>query len=164
MTDEEWLKAAKVLQDTFPHTPVGVKTWFQLLRDLDGAAVLAAIIHLCRTTEAFPSVAAIRKLAEPKPLDAADAWGEFIAAIKRVGYTGTPQWSSPVVGQVVEQLGGWLHVCQTMQTEHEPTWRAQFRRAFEATAERAHRDQTFTALGMGAAGPALASGETEALA
>lgn len=160
MTLEEWAKAAQVLQDTYPHTPVGAKTWFQLLRDLDGAAVLAAIIHLCRTTEAFPSVAAIRKLAEPKRADASDAWGEFIGAVSTVGYVGKPQWSNPVIGQVVTQLGGWSHICQTMQAEDEPTWRAQFRRAYEASAERIHRDQTFTALGMAPTVPALGSGET----
>lgn len=158
MTFDEWKQASKVLQDTFPHTPVGAGTWFDLLRDLDGAAVLAAIIHLCRTTEAFPSVAAIRKLAEPKHLDQGDGWAEVMAAVSSVGYMGTPQWSHPAIEAGVRALGGWKSICQSEIDEH-PTMRAQFRRAFEAAAERTRRDQTFIALGVAPTPQALSSGQ-----
>lgn len=156
LTAQQWAQCVLILRSVYKTTfrldAADLDIWYRMLCDLPGDHVQAAVMHMARTTEAFPSIAEIRKWAEAGSSgDSTAAWGEFIVAVSRYGYTNTPIWTDPRMEKVVHSLGGWQHICQTMLVEDEPTWRAQFRRAYEAIAERDRRDRTFAALGI--AGP-----------
>lgn len=165
MTPEEWASCVLALRSYYPTSfkldATGVGLWYDDLKHLPGIMVTAAIKTMAARTPAFPSLSEILQLADPQP-GPDEAWGEFIAALGRHGYCGTPEWSDPVIPKVVHQLGGWVHVCQTMLIADLPTWRAQFRRAYEATAQRMKRDEAFLALGAPLAPKALPSGEEAA--
>jgi hypothetical protein len=168
VTKSEWKACAALLATFYPHsfkiegdgdetsaaTQRGhavMQAWFDVLGDLDGMRVLAAIKHMARTQPAFPSVADIVRHAECGNVSAVTAWGEVMKAVGTIGYLGNPDWSDERIGAAVTALGGWQVICQ-MPTKDAPTARAQFRQAFEAAAEIESRRQTFARLGV-ATGP-----------
>lgn len=64
-----------------------------------------------------------------------EAWEEVLNAIRRVGYTGQPAWSHPLIEQAVSRMGGWRLLCH-MTIEETGTQRAQFRTVYESCASR----------------------------
>lgn len=78
MTNTEWAKCVLVLRAvygaSFKLDAEGQVIWFGLLADLPGDRVIDAVKHMAKSTPAFPSVAEIRRLAEPAPADPGDAW------------------------------------------------------------------------------------------
>lgn len=164
MTPKEWIGCLRVLRAAYPTSlkldDDAIDVWFTLLEDLPGDRVLAAIVHMTKTTRAFPSVAEIREHAEggsSKP-DHGAAWGELLEQIRRVGQypvyrlgqriEPVPQFRDPLLEEVVKRLGGWVHICQTMTTDDQTTWFAQFRNVYNETHARARRDGTFAGLGL----------------
>ena len=161
MTKKEWAACVVALKGFYPTSfrldedAIGI--WFSALEDLPGPVVQAAIIHMAKTTRAFPSIAEIREYATPKQ-DHGQAWGEVMREVQRVGHYPVmvngqlqqpdPQFSDPLTYQAVQALGGWVNLCQTMLVDDVPTWRAQFRRVYEAAADRQAREQTFQQLGI----------------
>lgn len=152
MTREVWVRCLLILRASYATSmkldDAGAEVWFEMLKDLPGEKVVAAVMHMCKTTKAFPSIAEIREHAlgdEGKP-DHTRAWGEFVEAIRRVGYMGKPEFSDPALVETVKRLGGWSHICTTMLVEHEPTWRAQFRAAYTDAHAALSRSKTFEGL------------------
>lgn len=152
MTPKEWAECVLVLRSAYPHSfrldDAGIDVWFELLCDLQGAAVQAAVVHMARSTKAFPSVAEIRQHATPSHGDYGAAWGELMDQIRREGYCGSPVFSDPLLPEVVKRLGGWQPLCEAMRVADEPTWRAQFRGIYQELAACTSRDETFAALGL----------------
>lgn len=151
MTSEEWAQCVLVLRATYTTSikldADAITVWFELLKDLPGASVKAAIVHMAKTTKAFPSVAEIRQLAEAEKKDYSAAWAELIGQIQREGYCGTPRFQDPLLMKVVERLGGWKYICQTMTESNTTTYRAQFRDIYTGVATRNDRNHTFASLG-----------------
>lgn len=152
MTKEEWAACAAMLATFYPHSfklesKEAVKLWFDELKDLPGERVHAAIKHMVRSQTAFPSVADIRRLAEPPKISWGEGWAEVMKAVGEVGMYGAPTWSDPAIGRAVEALGGWEAICQTPNRDH-PALRAHFRAELESALADGHREATFAQLGV----------------
>lgn len=191
MTDAEFAVVAEALSYTYPHSfklradrngqgetqaeiDRKLEFWFQMLEDLPGERVIAAVKHMCQTQRAFPSIADIRALARPvkEPIE---AWAEVMAAYgesgapehqryipapreveTRDGYVAggeknytlaEPRWSSPEVEKALTAIGG-LMAIKTQKPGGMETLRAQFLKAYAAFVHTDKRQQTFEALGL----------------
>jgi hypothetical protein len=168
VTDLEWLACVNVLRHTYGQSfkldADGIEVWGELLADLPGERVRAAVVHLCRTVRAFPSVADLRAFAEPQQVDAAEAWGlacRWAATVQNgTRYQAGDVIPAPgletlpfAVARAVRALGGATAI-NARTYDDEMTMRAHFFRAYEGAKKSAAHDETFAALGVGDEGPA----------
>lgn len=88
MTPQQWAKCVLVLRSaygaSFKLDEEGVVVWFEMLRDLDGARVLAAVERMVKSQKAFPSIADIRALAEPEK-NPGEVWAEVLRVVLETG-------------------------------------------------------------------------------
>lgn len=146
MTNTEWAKCVIVLRAIYTHTfkldADAISVWFDLLEDLPGERVINAIRHMAKTQPAFPSVADIRKLAEPTPADVGEAWRQ---ACEYVGLLSLgPRWHDgqpqplpalePWIQGALEAVGA--DAIRNRTSETEGTLRAHFMRFYEARLKR----------------------------
>ena len=134
------LRAISGAYPTFELTDDRVSIYVKLLADLDADALIAACQQHIATSKFPPTVAELREACTHLTRSAlpawADAWGEVLEAIRRVGYLGQPSFSHPLIAQAVQGMGGWKVMCQ-MEIGETSTWRAQFRDVYNAYASRA---------------------------
>jgi hypothetical protein len=158
MTFEEWSKLSLILAGTYDQSfgvnELKLETWFRLLEDLPGSAVEAAVLHLCKTKAAFPSVAEIRALAEGRGEDEGTlAWKEVSEKAHRLVYptfVGTPdgprpvpvEWDDPLVPLALDAVGGALAYMQC-EADSAGVLRKHFYTAYKALKEKAQLAQTF---------------------
>lgn len=137
------LRAISGAYPTFELTDDRVSIYVKLLADLDAEALIAACQQHIATSKFPPTVAELREacasLTRPALPAWADAWGEVLDAIRRVGYLGRPSFSHPLITQAVQGMGGWKLLC-AMEISETATQRAQFRDMYNAYAGRAARD------------------------
>lgn len=111
----------------------------RLLADLPDEVLEAAVLHVIASVKlygrALHQVAEIREAANtliaaaegtPK---AHEAWGEVMAAIRRVGAYRVPEFSNPLIDRCVYAIGGWVYLCTSDDTLMSD--RAQFIKAYE---------------------------------
>jgi hypothetical protein len=100
-----------------------VEAYAARVTDLPAAETTAAIEHLIRTSDDFPSIAALRAEAQERVLNIPsvdDAYNEISAGIRHHGrYQPQPQWSSPFLRRIVAAHGGWTQMCQADVTRQE---------------------------------------------
>lgn len=121
-----------------------LEVWQSDLADLP-ADLLTMACRNYRERGIFPpSIAEIRssavslmRQASPADQDWNDAYAELQRAIRRVGYTGTPEWTNPALAQTVATMGGWWAVCQN--EDPEGVFRAQFRDTYTIVIARMER-------------------------
>ena len=134
------LRAISGAYPTFELTDDRVSIYVKLLADLDAEALIAATQQHIATSKFPPTVAELREacasLTRPALPAWADAWGEVLEAIRRVGYLGQPSFSHPLITQAVQGMGGWKLLC-AMEISETATQRAQFRDVYNAYASRA---------------------------
>ena len=134
------LRAISGAYPTFELTDDRVSIYVKLLADLDAEALIAATQQHIATSKFPPTVAELREacasLTRPALPAWADAWGEVLEAIRRVGYLGQPSFSHPLITQAVHSMGGWKLLC-AMEISETATQRAQFRDVYNAYASRA---------------------------
>ena len=134
------LRAISGAYPTFELTDDRVSIYVKLLADLDAEALIAACQQHIATSKFPPTVAELREacasLTRPALPAWADAWGEVLDAIRRVGYLGRPSFSHPLITQAVQGMGGWKMLC-AMEISETATQRAQFRDVYNAYATRA---------------------------
>jgi hypothetical protein len=124
-----------------------VAAWLPLLADLPADVVAAALNQAAAEGGEFaPPPGRLRHrvivAASPPAPDEGQAWGELLTAIGRCGHTGIPAWSHPALDAVVQQLGGWQHICRTFTTASEVADRAHFSRFYRAAVDRHRLDPT----------------------
>lgn len=159
MTPEEWARCVLVLRSVYTHSfkldKEGIAVWFELLKDLPGPHVLAAVTHMAKTREAFPNVAEIRQFAEGRTDDeAALAWKEvqdkahyLLSPLWRDGQEVPVTWSDPKVPKALDAVGGARAYCES-KSDDLPAFRAHFYRAFQALAEKESLLGTYAQLGI----------------
>lgn len=160
MTNIEWAKCVLVLRGAYANTfrldADGLVVWFDQLHDLPGDQVLAAIQHMIKTKTAFPSIADIRRLAEPPAPDPASAWVKACKWVSDIGlgpkFVGgeaqpLPELE-PAIAAAVEAVG--IEAIRMRQPEVEGVLRAHFAKAYEARVEVERRQSA----GLLAAAPA----------
>ena len=118
-TNEEILSVLTLVVAAYPSAEPKAETIQVYLKLLSGIPARnleqAALLHISHS-HFFPTIAelleAVRDVqtaAEHIPL-AAEAWGEVAEQIRRVGHSGKPQFSHPLVSQAVRCLG-WQTLC-----------------------------------------------------
>jgi len=119
-----------------------IASWWALLSDVPPDQFLRAAIEHSRASTFPPTPAELRKLAlrpEQEGLTAEDAWSEVIGEIRRVGWCGKPQWSTPQAERAAAALGSWRTLCSQTSNELAAN-RAHFFRLYSAFAGRAERE------------------------
>ena len=113
--------------------------WEKSLSDIPYDIAEKALIKVLATSKFFPTIAEIREAAaditQPRTIDAIEAWGLVIKAIRRYGsYRESEAIASfpEDVAQMVKRFG-WRELCLN---ENPDTLRAQFRMAWETQSKR----------------------------
>lgn len=164
MTLEGWARVVKLWSDVWPERPLpssSVETWFELLRDVDDDAALAAIATWARDPDrSWPplSPGELRAVADPDEGDWVAALGELTRQVRSEGAYGRPDLSESLATYVAS-MGGWRALCARWDPT-DPATRAQFRDHFQTVRRRARRDRA-AALPRGIL-PALSQGEADA--
>jgi hypothetical protein len=113
--------------------------WEKSLADIPYEIAEKAVIKVLSTSKFFPTLAEIREataqITQPRTIDAIEAWGLILQAIRKYGYysEGDAMRSLPEdVAQMVKHFT-WRELCLS---ENPETIRAQFRMAWETKSKR----------------------------
>jgi hypothetical protein len=111
------------------------------LGDLPLEAVQRAVVEALRTESKMPAPADLRRsvlahMVEEIP-DADRAWNEVRRAFGTHGRSRVPEWSHPIIQDVVDALGGWGRLCMSSDVIGD---RIQFGRVYDRTVARAERE------------------------
>lgn len=144
---DEVRKAMAVALACYPHVALSEQTveiWCRLFAEIPAKALEAAVLdYISRAHEFFPAPGVIREKAleflEPwGELTAPEAWAEVRRKMSSVGAYGEPDFTTPVIEQAVEAVGGWRYLC--MSEDIVPD-RARFLQAFETIQKRQRDDK-----------------------
>jgi len=121
------------------------RAYHRFLSDLPYEVLARAVEQVGSESEFFPPASRLRQVAfqllewaDELP-SAYDAWGEIQRSFATHGlYRGAPQWSHPLIGEVLQRVGGYANLCRS---ENSAADRSQFIRAYEDQLKR-HRDKT----------------------
>lgn len=121
--------------------------YMEAVSDLDQEQVLDTLKSWLRTNKGFPHPADIRAKVMPElnPEDnAQDAANLAIACVSRYGYT-NPEKARASMGElawaVVHRMGGWQHLCETLNNQNEGMFRAQIRNLAEVVSKKSKRGE-----------------------
>lgn len=143
----EWLSAVAVLKSVYttanflPDEMV-VKTWYELLKDLDFNQVTATVNKYVMINKFPPTIADIREGCidiVSGPIDWGKGWDEVLKAIKEHGsYHPKEALESmtPITRKAVERIG-FINICMSENISVE---RANFRMLYEEYAKRERQD------------------------
>lgn len=126
----------------YPNAQVTVETiavYDRLLSDIPPSELQTVVDQCVATCKFLPTVAEIRDkwnsltaaLGQPS---AAEAWGEVLKEIRRVGWIGAPEFANPAIAQVVKMMG-WRELCSS---ENVVADRAHFMRMYDQVIERSN--------------------------
>lgn len=100
-------------------TDATIALYVQHLDDIDDRVLSKAVDELLVRSKFFPSIADIRErcalvvLGDTLPPDVSVAWGEVWKAVTSEGRFYRPQWSHPMIGLALEEVGGYYEVCMS---------------------------------------------------
>lgn len=156
MNKQEILKAVAPLQLAFKGNldDARMRLYVEMLSDIPPQILSAAVKKIIMTNRFLPSIAEIRETAYgikgtisgTAAPDESEAWGEVVKAIQSVGYYGNPKFSHEAITAAVNNIG-WQDICMT-PNEGTNTLRAQFRRAYQLTAQRQKDNRDNAVLGI----------------
>lgn len=142
MTQEENLRLAVLLKaaaDMYgrpPLTQEGLRLFALTIQDYSWAQVERAIAEHIRTSPYFPKpadvVAAIEGTAEGR---AAEAWVLVLKGIDRHGSYQSVSFGNPATHYAIQQMGGWVRLCDTLTDRDIPFRAKDFTRLY-VTGER----------------------------
>jgi hypothetical protein len=113
--------------------------WEKALSDIPYEVAENALISVLSTSKFFPTIADIREavanLTQDRTLDAMEAWGLIIEAIRKFGYYRQKEAMEFLPGDVAEMVKQftWHDLCLSEEPE---ILRAQFRKAWEIRSKR----------------------------
>ncbi len=127
------LAVASAAYPNFDLKPETVRVYLKLLADLpDELLEEASLAHIAQSTF-FPTIAELRTAAceildrrHPVPTGL-EAWSEVEEQIRRIGYTGHPEFHHQLIGRLVDSMG-WRNLCHS---ENLVADRAHFLTAYE---------------------------------
>lgn len=158
MTPLESAKVVAMLMAAYPQAQMTRQTsgmYEHMLADLDREVATAAVERLIGSAKWLPTIAEIRFAAAevkhgPRRLGG-EAWGDVVAAMRKVGWYGRPKFDDPLVADAVRMLG-WQALCSST---NEVADRARFVELYDGLAER-NRRETVVAKGLALpAGPVV---------
>jgi len=97
------------------------KIYWDILRGYSDLNIKKAIIRSIRELKFFPKISEIIETIEGNIKDEAEiAWLILKGKIERYdGYMSVSFPENPVIGSVIEALGGWIEICDTTITEEK---------------------------------------------
>lgn len=113
--------------------------WEKSLSDIDYQTAESALLKVLSTSRFFPTIADIREataqITQPRVLDAIEAWGMIVEAIRKYGYYRQKEAMESLPVEVAEMVKRftWNELCLSENVE---TLRAQFRMAWETQSKR----------------------------
>jgi len=115
--------------------------WCQLLKDIDGELLRAAVLQHVATSKWFPTVAELREAAADivnpnHRMTAMEAWGEVTRQIRAIGSYEEPKFTNPLIYRLVGDMG-WANLCMS---EMPGADRARFIDAYNALVARDRRE------------------------
>lgn len=121
------------------------RAYVATLADIEADLLKAAALRFIEnnTYPRIPTPGELRQMAAEIVNDAqglppgSAAWGEVMHQLRYVGSWGAPQWSSTLVAQAVQDVGGWMYLCMS---ENPPADRARFIAAYDERLKRHTRD------------------------
>lgn len=119
-------QALAVLAETLgqPLSDLRMEGYFAGLRDLEFVDVLRGLERALREEmyPVLPPPGRIRALAQGTSADEAEgAWLALVAAVRRIGYYGTPELTPELQATVDTVWGGWQAVCCELPAQSERT-------------------------------------------
>jgi hypothetical protein len=144
MNRKEIINLLGIAAANFPHIqtkelkPTAV-LWEKALSDITYDVAEKALLKVLSTSKFFPTIAEIREaatqLTQPQQLDAMEAWGLVVNAIRRYGFYREKEALDSLpeeIADLVKQFT-WRELCLN---ENPDTIRAQFRMAWETRTKR----------------------------
>lgn len=139
MTPAEAGVLLDALVAAFPRSNMSAETaqiYARFMIDIPADVGANAVARWIARGRTFPLIADLREACEQHdgsgPPDADRAFAEVMRAVGRWGIYGEPKWSHPAIGQAVDSIT-WREVCMS---EHAPSLRAHFTKAYEAARKR----------------------------
>lgn len=136
-----------LLSATYGHTfgPEQTRAYIATLADIDGDLLKAATLRFIENNvyPRIPTPGELRQFAAEIVTQAqglpsgAAAWGEVTHQLRYVGSWGTPGWSTPLIADAVQDVGGWMYLCMS---ENPPADRARFIAAYDERLKRRTQD------------------------
>ena len=142
----EMVKIMAYLSAHFPRfelTEATFDAYQDVLHDIPADLLKAAAKQYASSGKFFPFASdlrdaafAIRAQSEGIP-SPAEAWGEVMRELRRIGSWGAPQFSTPLIDRAVDGLGGWSALCHSDSNVAD---RAHFLKIYGALLERHEQD------------------------
>ena len=136
---EETLKVIGAMAMAFPYAkiqPATIEIYAEALADIPPTVLRAAGLACISRAAFFPAIAEIRnealRMASPEKPSPEAAWEQLLEQVRTVHFCGTPVFSDPLIGQVVNGVG-WRDICLC---EEPGVPRGQFYRLYIAAVER----------------------------
>lgn len=120
MNKAETIKFLGIIHAFFPNKDESkeqiqakVNGWHIMLEDMPYDLAEQALKAVLSKTKFFPTIAEIReeasRIARPMPT-AGQAWEETVNRIRKIGHTGKPIFSDPLIGRAAHAMG-WMDMC-----------------------------------------------------
>ncbi|MBA7589102.1 hypothetical protein ES708_31177 [subsurface metagenome] len=124
MNKSNFSEGIKMLEEYYnvKLTNANINIYWSRLRGYDDKTFKGIIIRCIDTLKFFPKIADIKEITEGNLEDEAEiAWLILKEKIEsHDGYVSVSFLENPVIGSVVEALGGWIRICDT--TIEEEKW------------------------------------------
>lgn len=151
MSKEEFSQFVTALKGMYPEsknwdTEIQSKVWFDLAKDVPAEVAVRFIGEWARSSRFAPTLAdfnayAVEKLV-PALKDANEAWGDVMRAISNFGYSREREALASLdeTTRDVVRAMGFQSICMC-EIDDLPVQRGQFRRAYEAKAQKAETER-----------------------
>lgn len=145
MNPRETIKLMAILAaeygDKFQITEARTDLWVEMLADLPYPLAESAVYKILSSSPFPPTISDVRKKAAESPdeIDAAEAWGEVIRAVRNHGSYGEKEAMetlSPRARKVITWMG-WREICMS---EEVGVTRGQFLKMYQQVHERDKQD------------------------
>lgn len=143
MNPTEAKKITALLAMSFPSsqfTEGNAQAYERLLSPLEFEPTVRAVELLAQTQKFLPAFSEIRsamlELENGTARRGAEAWGDVVDAIRRVGAYGYPKFTDELTAYAVERCG-WRNLC--LEGSNDAADRARFIEVYEAASERRQR-------------------------
>lgn len=124
MNKSDFSKGIKMLEEYYSVklTDANINIYWSRLKDYDDKTFKGVIIRCIDTLKFFPKIADIKEIIEGSLEDEAEiAWLILKGKVEsHGGYMSVSFPGNPVIGSVVEAMGGWVKICNT--TIEEEKW------------------------------------------
>jgi len=129
---------AEVYDDGRPPSKLKMEVYYRALEQFDIESIEKAVKGLIftRTTASFPKPAEIiQEIRGTTANRATMAWLDVLEAVKRAGNYRSVKFSDPVIHGVIEVMGGWVKLAESLKWDEEKWKQKEFEKLYEVLAK-----------------------------